>query len=333
MKIIENKTFKDLTTFRVGGKVKYYVEVEDVNDIAEAVKFSKDRGLPIFILGGGSDFVASEKEFNGLVIKYIGDSYHIDGEYVTAEAGMEWDRLVKVTVENSLQGLECLSGIPGTVGASPIQNIGAYGAEISNTFYKLEAYNLDDNSIVTFDKEDCEFGYRESIFKRPNYWQKYLIMNVTFELNKNTKGMISYESLKGVVPENASIKEIREGVLKIRSEKLENPAKHGNAGSFFKNPVISGTQKEKLINNFPEAKIYPFKEDFKVSAAWLIEKAGLKGKEMGGAAVSSKHSLILINKTGSAKAKEIYDLSEFIISEIYKKYGIKLEREVQLINF
>lgn len=333
MKFQQDKYFKDLTTFRVGGKIRYYIETASVDEVKEASHFAKENNLQLFVLGGGSDFLASDEEFNGVVIKYTGESYNIDGELVTGEAGLSWDELVEVSVDKNLAGLECLSGIPGTVGASPIQNIGAYGSEMATYFYELKALNLGTGEVVTFSKVDCRFGYRESIFKTEEYWQKYLILNVTFKLSKDILTKINYESLKGIVGDGATIKEIREAVLKVRAEKLENPKEYGNAGSFFKNPIIEKDKKDEILSNFPDAKIYPFEEKFKVSAGWLIEKAGLKGRALGGAAVSPKHSLILINKTGRATAKEIYDLSEMIITEVDKKFGIKLEREVQLINF
>lgn len=333
MKFQENKYFKDLTTFKVGGKIKYYAEAKNLDEIKQASLFAKENNLPLFVIGGGSDFLASDDEFNGVVIKYSGDSYRVDGELVTGDAGISWDKIVEISVNEGLAGLECLSGIPGTVGASPIQNIGAYGAEMSSCFYELKALKLETGDIVTFSKDDCKFGYRESIFKTEEYWQKYLILSVTFKLSKNASTKINYDSLKGVVHDGASIKEIRDAVLKVRAEKLENPKEHGNAGSFFKNPIIESEKKEEILSKYPDAKVFPFEEKFKVSAGWLIEKAGLKGKEFGGAGVSSKHSLILINRTGKATAREIYDLSEKIISEVYKKFGVRLEREVQLINF
>lgn len=333
MKIIEDKTFKDLTTFRVGGKIKYYVEVKNTKEIAEAIKFSKEEKLNIFILGGGSDILASDKEYKGLVIKYIKKGYKLEGEKINVFAGTDWDELVKYTIEKGLQGLESLSGIPGTVGAAPIQNIGAYGSEVADHFLGLKAYDLKDGKFVEFNKKDCKFGYRESIFKSKDYWQRFLITDVIFSLNKSSKAKVNYESLKGVVNEYASIKEIRDAVLKIRTEKLENPKEHGNAGSFFKNPVIDLADRDVLVKNYPDAKIYPYGKLYKVSAGWLIEKAGLKGKKLGGAAVSPKHSLILINENGKATTKEIYDLSEDVINKVNENFGIILQREVQLINF
>lgn len=333
MKFQEDKYFKDLTTFKIGGKIKYYAEVKSIDEIKEASLFAKENNLPLFILGGGSDFLAGDDEFNGVVIKYKGETYKIDGEVITGDAGLSWDKLVEISVDEGLSGLECLSGIPGTVGASPIQNIGAYGSEMSTCFYELKALNLETGEIIIFSKEDCKFGYRESVFKTKECWQKYLILEVSFKLSKDKLIKVNYESLKGVVGDGAGIKEVRDAVLKVRAEKLENPKEHGNAGSFFKNPIIEPEKKGEILNKYPDAKIFPFEDKFKVSAGWLIENAGLKGKEFGGAGVSPKHSLILINRTGKATAQEIYDLSEIIICEVYKKFGVKLEREVQLINF
>ena len=333
IKIEENKYFKYLTTFKVGGKIKYFIEVKNIDEIREAVDFAKNKSVDIFMLGGGSDLLVSDKDFEGVVIKFIGDSYKIDGDILTGDAGLSWDKLVEIAVENNLQGLECLSGIPGTVGASPIQNIGAYGAEVSNTFEKLEAFSLEKGSVETFDKEKCQFGYRESVFKNKEYWQKYLILNISFKLRKDGKPRVSYDSLKGLVNENSTLSEIREAVIKTRNEKLENPKEVPNAGSFFKNPVVDEEKKNELFKKYPDIKIFPFENKYKVFAGWLIENANLKGKEFGGAMVSPKHTLIIINSTGKATANEIYKLSEQVIAEVQNKYGVTLEREVQLINF
>jgi UDP-N-acetylmuramate--alanine ligase len=327
--------FSDLTTFKVGGGIKKYFEVKNKEEIEEAVKYAKQNNLPIFIIGGGSDILVSDKEFNGVVIKYVGQNilFNENGT-VVAEGGVDWDKLVEESIALGLQGLECLSGIPGTVGAAPIQNIGAYGSELKETFFGLEAYSIEDGKFVTFDKEKCDFGYRESVFKRKEYWQKYIICKVTFKLSKESTVKANYESLKKYLfSENPTPQEIRNAVLTARSEKLENPKEVGNAGSFFKNPIIDSDKKEKLETEYKDISIHPFENMFKVSAAWLIEKAGWKGKTYKTAAVSSKHALILINKNGIAKPEDVYELSEKIISDVFDKFGIKLEREVQLINF
>lgn len=328
--------FSDLTTFKIGGKIENYFEVKNRKEIDKAVDFARSHKLPIFILGGGSDILAADKTYKGVVIKYIRKGYNFNegkGIEFTGFGGTNWDKFVASAVDKELSGLECLSGIPGTVGAAPVQNIGAYGAELKDHFKSLKAYDLKTKKFKIFSKEDCKFGYRESIFKTKNYWQRYLITEVTFLLKQGGKIKVNYESLKGVVNAKASTKEIRNAVLKVRSEKLENPLEHGNAGSFFMNPIIDVTKKQELEEKYPEVKIYPFEGKFKISAGWLIEKAGLKEKEFGGAAVSSKHALILINKSGKATSDDVYKLSEMIIDEVNKKFGIKLEREVQLINY
>jgi UDP-N-acetylenolpyruvoylglucosamine reductase len=326
--------FSDLTTFRMGGKIKKYVEIKGREEIAGIFKSVKKENLPIFIIGGGSDVLVGSKEFEGIVIKYVGSGISYVGNLVTAEAGTDWDDLVGSTVENNLQGLECLSGIPGTVGAAPIQNIGAYGTELENTFVSLEAFNIENEKFETFDKKRCEFGYRESIFKNKDYWQKYLICSVTFKLSKNAAGNVNYESLKKYISSKTpSLLEIRNAVLTARSEKLENPKVVGNAGSFFKNPIVDASEKLKLESKFSGIGVYPFEDKFKISAAWLIEKTGWKGKTYKTAGVSAKHALILINPKGEAKAEDVRELSEKIIADVYNKFGVKLEREVQLINF
>lgn len=327
--------FSDLTTFRIGGKIKKYFEVKNKEEIQNAVEYAKQNNLPIMVIGGGSDILVSDKEYLGVVIKCVANNilFKDDGE-VVADAGADWDRLVKESVSRGFQGLECLSGIPGTVGASPIQNIGAYGSELKDTFVSLEAYDIENEKFVKFDKEDCKFGYRESIFKRKEYWQKFIICNLTFKLVKRDTASVSYESLqKYLTSQNPTLPEVRKAVLKVRADKLEDPRKVGNAGSFFKNPIIDGSEKERLESKFSKIYIYPFDDRFKVSAASLIENTGWKGRTYKSAAVSSKHALILINKDGKAKPEDVYELSENIISDVFNKYGLKLEREVQLINF
>lgn len=334
------KYFKDLTTFRVGGKIKNFIEVKSVADIRKAVKFAKNNKLKIFILGGGSDILVSDRDFDGLVIKYTGKKVETKTAgktvLVTAEAGLGWDELVEQTVKENLQGLECLSGIPGSVGASPIQNIGAYGFELKDNFVSLKAYDLVNNKFVVFDKEACEFGYRESFFKKPDNWQKYLILSVTLALIKNGKPVVRYDSLKKYLDEikttSPSLKDVRSAVLTLRSQKLENPDKVANAGSFFKNPIIDKSTLEKLLSDYPEMPNFTFGNDYKLFAGWLIEKAGWKGKSFKNAAVSSKNALVLVNPEGKATSKDILNLSKKIQRDVFSKFGINLEPEVQFIG-
>jgi len=326
-------TFQKLTAFRIGGEIAYFREVSNSGELIEAVAFAKEKDLPVFVLGDGTDILVSDKNYDGVVIKYTGKSIKLDGELLTAEAGVNWDDLVEYAVSRDLQGIECLSGIPGTTGAAPIQNIGAYGAELKDVFVSLTAYDIDKQKFINFDREACEFGYRESIFKKKSHWQKYVISDITLKLKKGGHPSANYESLASELPENPTLREVRTAVVKVREEKLENPKVIGNAGSFFKNPIISASEKDCLENEFPGIKIFPFSDRFKISAAWMIEEAGWKGKSYKNTGVSPKHALILINRTGQATASEVMELSEMIIDGVYKKFGVKLEREVQLINF
>ena len=291
--------FKDLTTFKIGGPIKHFFEVRSDEEIVRAGKFAKENRLKIFILGGGSDILVSDKGFDGIVIKYIGDSLSSIGNTITAQAGTEWDKLVEYSVKNNLQGIECLSGIPGTVGASPVQNIGAYGQEVKDTLLDLRAFEFKSGKFLNFSNQDCEFGYRESFFKKPENWQKYLITSITFKLSK-------YKDT------DLSLQNIRDEILRVRKEKLEDPKEVGNAGSFFKNPIV---------------------ENHKLSAGLLIDKAGWKGKSYQGAAVSSKNALILINKSGKASSSNVFKLSNLIMNDVKKKFGITLEPEVQFVGF
>lgn len=328
--------FSDLTTLRVGGHIKKYVEVNTKEEIPSVVSELKKLKLPLFILGGGSDILASDKDFKGAVIKFTGDEIKMKDTELIIGAGASWDAVVKFAVENNLSGIECLSGIPGTVGAAPIQNIGAYGQELKDVFVSLEAFDVKTGKFFIFSNSDCKFGYRESIFKTKEYWQRCIIDSVTLKLVRNGRPKVAYESLvfhfrdKGI--NNPSLKEVREAVLAIRSGKFEDPNLVGNAGSFFKNPVVSVGSLEQIKIKYPDIKYFPFGNNFKVSAGWMLEKAGWKGRTYKSAAVSASHALVLINP-GGATASDIYELSEKMIKDVYSKFGINLEREVQLINF
>lgn len=318
-RIVNGYSFKDLTTLKVGGSIKYFFQVSSKEEIVEKVEFAKNKKLKLFIIGGGSDIAASDKKFNGLVLKYRGNTIKFKGTRVTAEAGAAWDKLVELSVSKNLCGIECLSGIPGTVGASPIQNIGAYGQEIADTFESLNAYDIERKKFVKFDKVDCHFGYRESIFKSKKYWQKFMITDVTFKLKK-------YKD------EDLDLQTIRDEILRVRSEKLVDPNEIPNAGSFFKNPIVDLKKKNELEKKYPEISIYPYENKYKVFAGFLIEKAGWKGKELGPVKVSDKHALVLTNPGGVGNFIDIQKLANKIIADVYKKFGIVLEAEVQYIN-
>ncbi|MFC1625560.1 UDP-N-acetylmuramoyl-L-alanine--D-glutamate ligase [Patescibacteria group bacterium] len=312
------KTFKELTTIRTGGEISYFKPVKNKTELKKAVSYAKEKNLPIFILGGGSDILASDRNFNGVAIKCLNNKIYIKGNVIKAEAGVIWDNLVCEAISDNLQGIEKLSGIPGTVGAAPVQNIGAYGQELSDVFVSLTAYDIKNEKFVTFKKKDCKFGYRESVFKKKSHWQKYIIWEVTIKLKINNKlGLFI----------------IRNHILNTRDKKIDDWKKVPNAGSFFKNPIVDEIKLKYLLKKYPNMPFFKHGNKFKLSAGWFVEKAGWKGKSMGEAMVSGKHALIITNPKGKAFAKEIKYLADKVAIDVYKKFNIKLTPEVQLINF
>lgn len=336
MNIQEKISLKTFNTFGVEAKAKYFAEVNSVEELKKTLQLSHS---PILILGGGSN-VLFTKDFDGLVIKLnlkgvseeILDENHV---LVTAEAGENWHEFVQFTISKNYGGLENLSLIPGNVGTCPIQNIGAYGTEIKDHFVSCKALNIETLEVETIDLEQCKFGYRDSIFKT-SAKGKYIILEVTFKLTtknhhiKTEYGAISTE-LKNLGIENPTIQDVAKAVINIRQSKLPNPAEIGNAGSFFKNPTIPLDQFEKLKELFPEIQGYTNGNFVKVPAGWLIENAGWKGKQIGNVASHKLQALVIINATGEATGKEIYDFSTMIIEAVKDKYGIELEREVNII--
>ena len=336
MNIQENFSLQQYNTFGVEAKTKYFAEVNSVEELKETLRLSHS---PLLILGGGSNLLFT-KDFEGLVIKLnlkgiteqILDENHV---LVTAKAGENWHEFVQKTISENYGGLENLSLIPGNVGTCPIQNIGAYGTEIKDHFVACKALNIETLEIETIDLEQCKFGYRDSIFKTSSKG-KYVILEVTFKLTtknhhiKTEYGAISSE-LKNLGIENPTIQDVAKAVINIRQSKLPNPAETGNAGSFFKNPTIPLAQFEKLKEKFPEIQGYPNGDFVKVPAGWLIENAGWKGKQIGNVASHKWQALVIINATGKATGKEIYDFSSQIINSVKEKYGIELEREVNII--
>lgn len=336
MNIQEKISLKTFNTFGVEAKAKYFAEVNSVEELKKTLLLSHS---PILILGGGSN-VLFTKDFDGLVIKLnlkgiseeVLDENHV---LVTAKAGENWHEFVQFTISKNFGGLENLSLIPGNVGTCPIQNIGAYGTEIKDHFVSCKALNIETLEVETIDLEQCKFGYRDSIFKT-SAKGKYVILEVTFKLTtknhhiKTEYGAISTE-LKNLGIENPTIQDVAKAVINIRQSKLPNPAQIGNAGSFFKNPTIPLEQFEKLKEQFPEIQGYTNGNSVKVPAGWLIENAGWKGKQIGNVASHKLQALVIINATGEATGKEIYDFSSMIIDAVKDKYGIELEREVNIV--
>ena len=339
MKIQENISLKNYNTFGVEAKAHYFVEVHDLHELKYATEFAKINHIKILFLGGGSNLLFTQ-DFDGLVIKLnlkgISEE-NLDENHVlvSAKAGENWHEFVLYTLSKNYGGLENLSLIPGNVGTCPIQNIGAYGTEIKDHFVSCKALNLETSEIEELSLEDCKFGYRDSIFKT-SAKGKYVIVEVTFKLTtqnhliKTEYGAISTE-LKNLGIENPTIQEVSKAVINIRQSKLPNPAEIGNAGSFFKNPSIPLTQFENLKEKFPEIQGYANGDWVKVPAGWLIENAGWKGKQIGNVASHKLQALVIINATGNSSGKEIYDFSTQIIESVKEKYGIELEREVNIL--
>jgi UDP-N-acetylmuramate dehydrogenase len=337
MQIYTNHSLKKYNTFGIDAKAKYFVECQEVEDLKNLFTTPVVKNNPVFILGGGSN-VLFTKDFDGIIIKiglkgiktYMEDNHHF---FVKAGAGVIWHDFVNYCTDRDYGGIENLALIPGTVGAAPIQNIGAYGVELKDIFYQLKALDIESGEIRTFKKEDCQFGYRDSIFKR-SLKGKCIILEVTFKLNKNHQCNTSYGAIENELKAQSlspSIKNIKDVVIKIRQSKLPDPSVIGNAGSFFKNPSIELKIFEKIKKKFKDIVSYAVDENHvKIAAGWLIESCGWKGYKEVEFGVYEKQALVLVNH-GKAKGHDIYDLSEKIILSVKEKFGIILEREVNII--
>ena len=297
-------------------------------------------GMPIppesfFILGGGSNLLLLEHiPLTFLKADVQGIRYQNDGDkvLVKAGAGVNWHQLVLDTIDKGFSGLENLSLIPGNVGAAPIQNIGAYGVELEQRFVSLSAIDLYSGEKRTFDHHDCQFGYRDSIFKG-KLKGKYLITEVTLSLFKQPKFVLTYGPLKALSQQQSlSAKEVSDEVIKIRQSKLPDPRTLGNAGSFFKNPVVSVDEYLALKERFLDIVAYPVDENrVKLAAGWLIDQAGLKGYRQGDAAVHQEQALVIVNH-GKATGREILELAGYVRDQVALKFGVKLEPEVWIIG-
>ena len=339
MNLQENYSLKNHNTFGVEVSAKYFAQAGNFDELKNALEFAKARDLKTLFLGGGSNVLFTEN-FDGLVIqlnlKGISEKILNENEVlVTAKAGENWHEFVQYCLRKNYGGLENLSLIPGNVGTSPMQNIGAYGTEIKDTFVNCTVLSLETLQTEVFDAEKCDFGYRDSIFKKEGKG-KYVILEVSFKLTTNNHvikteyGAIKTE-LEKMGIENPGIQDVSEAVIHIRQSKLPDPKVSGNAGSFFKNPTIPLEQFEKLQMKFPDIPGYPNGNAVKVPAGWLIEQCGWKGKQIGNVASHELQALVIVNKTGLASGKEIYDFSSLIIGSVKDRFGIELEREVNII--
>lgn len=334
IQIKRNIPLASYTTFGIGGNAKFFVEVGNADDLAEAVGFAKNNKLSIFALGGGSNILISDEGYKGLVIKInirgITSVNTPTGRRINAGAGEMWDDVVAYAVGLNIGGIENLSFIPGTVGGAIYQNIGAYGVEFKDVLVFIKAYDIKTGNIVELSNKECGFEYRQSIFKDN---KDLIVFEAELLLSKDNRPNLSYPDLqKRFVGAEPTISEVRQAVIDIRLNKIPYPPLTANAGSFFKNPLITTVNFKNLLQNYPDLKGRESGNGFiKLSAAQLIEKAGLKGKRVGTVGVSDKHALVLVNY-GGGRAKNINEL-ELAIKEVVKaKFGVKLEAEVEKIT-
>jgi UDP-N-acetylmuramate dehydrogenase len=334
--IEKNISLKPFNTFGIDVNAAYFSRFSSSEELSILFKETKD--LPFLIIGGGSNLLLTV-DFNGIVLRneILGKTIleeTADSVLVKIGSGENWHEFVLWAVENGFGGVENMSLIPGSVGASPMQNIGAYGVEIKDVFDHLLAYHIESGETHRFSLEECQFGYRESVFKRA-LKNQYVITEVCFRLEKNRKVNTTYgaieQELQKMGISSPTIRDVSNAVISIRQSKLPNPAELGNAGSFFKNPVVDVSIADAILEKFPSAPVYPAENSKKkLAAGWLIEQAGWKGKTEGTCGVHKLQALVLVNYGGST-GTQIYDLSTAIITDIQEKFGVTLEREVNIL--
>ena len=332
MKIIDNCPLKERHTFGMDVKADRLIEFANEDELKSALTGAVK---PLLFMGGGSNLLFLNN-YAGTVFHSVIDDINIVAEddksiSLRVGSGVVWDDFVAYCVEKGWWGVENLSLIPGEVGASAVQNIGAYGVEVKDVLQSIEAISVDDLSKRIFTNAECNYGYRDSIFKN-SLKGKYVITYVTYRLSKIANPNIGYGALKSVLTENPSLQEIRDAIITVRNSKLPDPKVYGNAGSFFMNPVIPMEQFVELQSRYPEIPSYPALEGYiKVPAGWLIEKSGWKGKSLGNAAVYEKQALVLINR-GGATGMEIKHLADTVIADVKEIFGITLHAEVNYIE-
>ncbi len=337
------KRLSETTTIRLGGAAKHFIECNSEEEIIQTLKYASDNNISVFVLGGGSNVIFSDDGFDGIVLKVNLKGIGFNDDIVTVKAGEDWDEFVRTTIENDFAGLECLSGIPGTAGATPVQNVGAYGVEVGNLITGISAIDRGTFEKVVFSPEECGFSYRNSRFKGADK-DKYIITDVSFRLVKSGEPIIKYPELAKYIGTHIDLKSlnngkervlaVREAVLKIRIGKSmivdENDPDSHSCGSFFTNPVLKPADFDAFLSKCVQKNLKPpyFKDgqNYKVSAAWLIENSGfVKGFSLNGAGISNKHSLALVNR--GCSTKDILHLAEHIKKTVSDNFGVTLEIE------
>ncbi len=337
MQLFENISLKDKHTFHIDVKSRYWIDFEKTEELSNIFNNPCFSNLPSYIIGGGSNMLF-DNDFPGLLIHSCIKGIEVVSEdsesvLVRVGSGINWDNFVNEAVSRGWSGAENLSGIPGDVGATPVQNIGAYGVEAGDLIYSTEAYSIETGEIKCFYNSDCDFSYRNSVFKK-ELKGKYIICYVTFRLSKKFVPVLNYGDLESRLMKTGDISPlaVRNAIISIRFEKLPDPDVTGNAGSFFMNPVITSDEYFRIKASFPDFNGWLQKDGkYKVSAAWCIEKSGWKGKTYGNAGVHPKQALVLVNN-GESTSKEIIELSELIRRDVLSDFGINLIPEVLIIK-
>ena len=324
-KIKKSFSLKDNNLLKIDSTAKFFIEIFDFEDLKNIQNFTSTKKINFCILGEGSNVVLPNL-LNKFVIKISFNEILIEDNLITVGAGKNWDDFVLWSLENGYCGLENLSGIPGSIGAAPIQNIGAYGSEVSDFIDEVICFDMESNNFVSFTNNDCKFSYRKSIFQDKD---SLIVIKVKFKLTKDFQPNLEYEDLNFLKAEEITPFIIRKHILKIRKAKISDPQEHPNVGSFFKNPIISLDELEKIKQILPRIKFYSYIDNkVKISAAFLIESLNLKGFALNNARVSEKHSLVLENK--SEKSEDILDLASYIQASVLENYNINLEIEPQI---
>lgn len=335
MDVMTNISLKQYTTMKLGGEARYMATADSASDVVSLYRNARKENLPIFVLGGGSNVITHDEVFEGIVLLNKIKGFEIISETdettdVKIGAGEVWDEVVEKAIGLGLQGIEAMSGIPGTAGAAPVQNVGAYGQEIADTLISLEAYDSKTDTIVTISADECDFSYRNSIF-RDKEKGRYCILNITLRLNKAEPKPPYYASLQRYIDENdireVNLSVIRVAVLNIRSEKLPDPAELPSAGSFFKNALVEKWKLEELQKEYSDIPNYAMSDGrYKIPTGWLIDKAGLRGYRSHGMRVYEKNALVLVNDSATGY-DDLAAIREEIVQIVFDKFGIKIEQE------
>lgn len=336
MLISSGKSLKGLTSLKVGGTSKYLSFITSESDLIEFHKFTREKEIPMVVVGELTNTFFKDGEFNAMVAIMAIKGIRIMEDFgnstiIEVKAGENWDRVVAWAVSRDLSGIESMSGIPGSMGAAPVQNIGAYGSEISNVFIKARVYDTRDETFKELSLNECHFSYRNSVFKKKN--NPYIIISVTMELKKAKPEIPKYKDVEDYFKKakrRPNLKQIRNAILEIRSKKLPDPKTIPNCGSFFINPIIQRDVAEKLFKKFPKIPYFESDEGIKIYAGWLIENAGLKGKDFGNVSIYKSNALVLTTN-GKASYKEVENAIEEIVDKVERTFGIKLVQEPQVL--